>query len=612
MQTDAALDPSNRALYADILRAPAGYRLDAAVATTYSLDFETALVVPAALAFHAAEERRETLGTPLALLDGLERMARRIAIFCEASRIHGRPSGANRLIALLEDTVTEVLAPEGGAFHPKLWALRFATSDGAGPACIRLAILSRNLTADTSWDLSLCLDGTLQDAPLLGNAPLQDLISALPDLAVGRPTPERARDLATSLAADVGRARWTLPDGVQKVDFAIAGLGQTDWFPPVGDRLGVISPFVTDRALTRLTKTVSAEDAVLIGRPEELDALSDQTLARFGHIRVLDDMAETEDGEDPPEDAAPRAPARGLHAKAFVTERKGRTQITMGSGNATTAALIDRRNVEAFATLTGPTSRLGGIEAQIGDAALGRYLRDYVRSEIASSETERAAEKRLDIAQNALAKADLKLICSESVDGVALSLSTPDMIDLGDVETRAWPITLTRDNGVMVQTLGPSPVQLGRLALRDVTRWIGIALREPETGAERLFSLGATLINLSERRNAEILRSVIENRDAFLRYLRLLLGDEGDMGRALMAAGGGADLSSIFGGAAEDGVLEELVRALTGDGRALQDVARLIERLGDATDDKGEPVIPAAFRELWSAFEALDVGETRE
>lgn len=98
MQADAALDPAQRALYAEILRAPAGFRLDAAVTTTYSLDFETALVIPAALAFHAAaEERRETLGTPLALLDGLERMARRIAIFCEASRIHGRPSGANRL-----------------------------------------------------------------------------------------------------------------------------------------------------------------------------------------------------------------------------------------------------------------------------------------------------------------------------------------------------------------------------------------------------------------------------------------------------------------------------------------------------------------------------------
>lgn len=113
MQDNAALDPENRALYAEILRAPAGYELDAAVATTYTLDFETALVVPATLAFHAAENRQETLDTPLALLEGLERLSERIAIFCEAGRIKAVPKGANRLTALLEDTVTEVTAPRG-------------------------------------------------------------------------------------------------------------------------------------------------------------------------------------------------------------------------------------------------------------------------------------------------------------------------------------------------------------------------------------------------------------------------------------------------------------------------------------------------------------------
>ena len=74
MPNRAALDPENRALYGEILRAPAGYELDAALATTYTLDFETALVIPATLAFHAAETRQQTLDTPLALLEGLERL----------------------------------------------------------------------------------------------------------------------------------------------------------------------------------------------------------------------------------------------------------------------------------------------------------------------------------------------------------------------------------------------------------------------------------------------------------------------------------------------------------------------------------------------------------
>ena len=612
MLRDPALDPAQRALYVDILRAPAGFRLDAAVATTYSLDFETALVIPAALAFHAAEERREALGTPLALLDGLERMARRITIFCEAGRIHGRPSGANRLTALLEDTVTEVLAPRAleksghGAFHPKLWALRFAPMDGVGDMQIRLAILSRNLTTDASWDLSLCLDGAPQEAPLADNAPLRDLIAALPDLSVGRPTPQVVRDMCVSLAEDVARTRWTLPEGVDMARFATGGISDSDWLPPVGKRLGVISPFLSAEALQTLTAGISKSDAVLLSRSEELDSIGQTTLDRFGEVRVLDEMAELEDGEDPPEDAAPAAPARGLHAKAFVTEAEGRTTITMGSGNATTAALIDRRNVEVFAMLEGTTRRLGGVEDQMAPEALGQYLKDYVRGEEAPSAAELNAEVRLDAAQRALVRADLRLTCRDEQAGVSLALSVPEPVRIDGVTLRVWPITRTRDDGVRVERFGPDPISLGRLALRDVTRWVGIELKDPETGAQRLFSLGTTLENLPERRMSEVLRSVIKNRDAFLRYLRLLLGEEGEIGRGLMAAGGGADLSGLFGRPAEEGLLEDMVRALTGEGRALEDVGRLIDRLGDATDNAGNPVIPEEFRTLWAAFETLD------
>lgn len=40
------LDPETRVLYGDSLQPPPGYVFDAAVATTFSLDFETALAAP--------------------------------------------------------------------------------------------------------------------------------------------------------------------------------------------------------------------------------------------------------------------------------------------------------------------------------------------------------------------------------------------------------------------------------------------------------------------------------------------------------------------------------------------------------------------------------------
>ena len=79
-----SLDPEQRTLYGANLQPPAGYVFDAAVATTFSLDFETALAVPVSLALFAAENRDDILSHPLALLEGAERIAGRLA------RLHGR------------------------------------------------------------------------------------------------------------------------------------------------------------------------------------------------------------------------------------------------------------------------------------------------------------------------------------------------------------------------------------------------------------------------------------------------------------------------------------------------------------------------------------------
>ena len=86
---------------------------------------ETALAIPVTLALFASEDRDELLKSPLALLEGLERTADRMAIFCEAGRIQARPAPQSRLCTLLERLITEVAAPNDGSFHPKLWVLRY-------------------------------------------------------------------------------------------------------------------------------------------------------------------------------------------------------------------------------------------------------------------------------------------------------------------------------------------------------------------------------------------------------------------------------------------------------------------------------------------------------
>ncbi len=615
MPSDSALDPENRALYGEILRAPPGYEVDQALATTYSLDLETALVIPATMAFQAAENRAQVLDTPLALLDGLERLAERIAIFCEAGRIAAQPREANRLTALLEDTVTEVLAPQGGAFHPKIWVLRFIPTTGAGPVRLRLAILSRNLTTDRSWDLSLSLDGEVAKAEQTANAPLSALLRALPGMARGRPTPPRNRKIAEALARDLDHAEWTLPEGARRLRFAVNGLGQPPFRPKVGNAQGIISPFLSAEALIQLTKGLAPADCWLLSRSEELAQMPPEVLARFGHVMVLDDLAETEDGDE----TEVASTALGLHAKVFVTERYPRpestTDLTVGSGNATAAALLSGTNVEVFATLSGPSRRMGWVVDHIAPERLGRFLRPWQLSAVAPApDPTLAAEARLDATRKAFAAADLTLRCAVGEDGrINLTLSARSTIPLpGTLRAELWPLTVGPNHAIPIGApLGRTGLQLGQFALADVTRWLGLRLTDLETGAEMIFSLGTTLKDLPEARTTEILRTIIENRGAFLRYIRLLLGDPQAAGRMILHGGGKGGFLGFAGFADDAPILEDMVRSLSGDGRRLRDIERLMTRLGDAKGTDGEPVIPARFAALWEVFSSVLSKEVR-
>lgn len=209
-----------------------------------------------------------------------------------------------------------------------------------------------------------------------GNEALIGLLQALPDLAANRPTPSRALSILRELERDLETTGWTLPPGFDTVDFSVNGLGGPVWLPAIGRSIGVISPFCDPHALTVLTpKYVKA--AHLVSRAEELALIPEAVRARFAQISVLDDLAETADGEDTEADPADLQTARGLHAKAFISERGSATDITVGSGNATSAALVNGSNVEVFATLTGLTSRIGSVSDHLSPDRLGRFLRPF-------------------------------------------------------------------------------------------------------------------------------------------------------------------------------------------------------------------------------------------
>ena len=604
MPARALLHPEQRALYSESLAPPPGYELDAAVATTFSLDFETALSAPVSLALFAAESREEILREPLALLEAVERTADRLVVYCDAGRIHGATREQSRLCGLLERMIVEVGAPLEGAFHPKLWALRYRPIGGSRATQMRLLILSRNLTCDRSWDLLLRLDGEIARRAVAVNAPLVALLRRLPSLALSSISGE-AKALTRSVASDLARAAWELPEGFESLDLAVNGLGGEPWAPEPCARIGVVSPFCDDATLQMLAGAARTTAAV-VGRSEELAACKAESLARFQHVLVLDEMAGVEDGEEPQEEQL-----HGLHAKAFIAERGWRTTVTVGSANATQAALGARgrfANVEVLASLTGKTSKVGGVNEMLGEQGMGRLLRPFEANEAEPlTAQQRAAEDRIEAARRLISRARLQLRVEpgryeDGALGWRTWLSPGAALPLPMLRgADAWPIT--RGDGHARDALAAlsagEPLDLGLAPLVDVTSFI--AFRVTEWAGERtaLFSLGLAAEGIPAERHSAVLRAVISNREGFFRYLRLLLSELGDpFGAALAAQTGGGAWARR--GAEEAPLLEEMVRALCAGDRRLDAVERMISRL--SADPEAEDPVPEDFRQLWESF----------
>src|SRR5581483_12522935 len=184
------LDPADRTVFTEALRAPVGFRVDQVIATTYTLDLVALLTLPLSFTLASGDGINEAGRVdPVALLEALRRHAGRISVFCQAGCISA-PRRGQLLFGYLEQSVIETKARRnGGVFHPKVAIVRYAadTRDPADgleqpdPKAVKYRFLcgTRNLTFDRSWDTMLSLDGELmRDRPqvIRSNKPLSAFV----------------------------------------------------------------------------------------------------------------------------------------------------------------------------------------------------------------------------------------------------------------------------------------------------------------------------------------------------------------------------------------------------------------------------------------------------
>jgi hypothetical protein len=621
------LDPNTPNLYVDALTPPEGFHLDLAVATTFS--FDPAFLLDALVHLASLSPGDGLEADPIFVLEGVRTLSDKIIVYAQRGRalvpdfLKSTP-----LMSLTDRMLINVKSPNGGVFHPKIWALRFIGETEERELRHRLLILSRNMTYDRSWDLSLRLEGSLTRKIIKENRPLRLLFSLLPEFAT-ESLDKKIIQSTMGLADELARVEWELPEGFDELRFYLPWVKKYEWIPPRSDRMAIVSPFCTNRALKELTKNTEIADAI-ISLPNTLSTLKKEVLGLFEKSYYLNEAAETEDGEESVElpggevegEAEGAAEGEenadwnnhgigygaGLHAKAYLFECGGKpkeTHLVMGSANATDAAFLEGKNIEILAELIGKTSKVGGIWDFLGPDEAGPYLLEFEDTEPPEEDKEEAAEKEaLEKARDLLSEADLSVHClkgsSEGLWELVLEGNLPRLSSVSSLSVR--PITVNKSFAVHLKlTGGFFQKSLGEFQTASVTGFLAFELKSLSGKAHPLcFGLNLPTQGIPEDRKSAVFKTVIDNGDKFFNHLFLILGSEGILSRIAARSRKGRHGKTVLMSEIGDiPILETMTRALYHNPGKLSEIAAFI---GDLSEGSDSSFIPEDYLQLIKIF----------
>lgn len=588
------LEPHGRALLFDILKPPEGHALDAAIATTYTLDLMALLTAPVAFSLFDVDDHRELLNQEsLTLLESLRRYADKITAFCQAGQI-GLPKAQFPQLEFLEQSVVQCRARiPTASFHPKIWLLRYVAAEDR--VTYRLACLTRNLTFDRCWDTVVTLEGPLLDRQraIAVNHPLGDFVAALPTRA--KTVSETVRARIATMEAEVRRVDFAPPEGFETFAFHPIGIDSNRAFP-FADRPGrmlVVSPFVSDGGLNRLTE--GREGTVLVSRPESLE----NPQCRFDRIArfyVLSNGTEDEsdavatDGIDL---------TRGLHAKCYVIDAGWKAHVFTGSANATGAAF--NGNVEFLVELVGAKSRCG-VDAlfarEDGKTCLGDVLEEFKPQAKPIDEEEEGRRAAVERVRQLLSGLTIMATVTAVEAGFDLELhfSEPVRLESG-ITLTCWPVTLGQGWSAPVVSDTTTKSFTG-LSVEAITAFFAFEVKIADSTRSEIFVLTADLQGVPADRRERLLRSFLKDRQRLLRFLMFLLADDAELADALGNAGSKGDSQDAAETSQSNGaLLETLLRTLHRSPQRLDAVARLVEDMKKQADC--QELLPPNFDQIW-------------
>ena len=583
--------------YGRQLNAPPRYKLDMAVATTYSLDLFALLSIPVAL-FYARDMDAEVKESRMDILNAIQRTGDSVKVYCQRGRII-KPKTINKLIASVEDCIYEVLpGEERMSFHPKIWVIRYV---GPGQKVLyRVIILSRNLSLDRSYDMAFFLEGHKTREKQEKNKPLVDYLKHLTSLSDFRNSGQFIRDFA-------------------KTDFHVEAPFQDFSFHPMGfrkyenplkdisfDELLIVSPFVDESTLKYFAGKVKGRK-YLFSRKEELDKISAEILDKYESYAFSSRVVEGEEDPELQEEGGEEILPQHLHAKLFIgANGKKNTQWYLGSANCTNPAL--QRN-EEFLIRLNTDQKKAGIMA-IKETLLSKTDDLEIFEPYYRESREAITDKEFDFRPlmykllNFLNDpANITAVCEPSKDEkytIRLTLKKSNLFKRKDLKVWLAPYSWKGD---LMAVEEEDIYSFEGISLINLSPFVVWRLVHAPTGEEKEFMI-KTNIALPEGRKQAIFRSIIENQEKFFQFIQFLLGENP---HHLEFTAEEKKIQPAYRGTKnnrkqEAPLLEELMLAASREPEKLKEIDAIVKML---KTKESENLIPEDFNQFWQVFQKL-------
>ena len=556
---------NDRLSYSELLRPDAGYTLDFAVGMTYSLDLEALLGVPVSLGL-LDEADESNLRSPLYVLEAIRKSADRIALFCNAGGIK-LPDKIQSVYSLLENSVFQVKLTKTSNFHPKIWVLKYS-QNGEG-SYIKLLVMSRNLTFDSSIDISAALQGPIGEEESEKNRPLADFLRYVAHFADSKKRPQ-----VLALADDVLKvAAFEVEAPFEDYDFFPIGIpgysGST--FPLFGQKsdLFAVSPFLSDETVQKMTQFKGNKRLVT-----RKSSVTPAVMEAFDHVYVTKDvLSDNEYGAQ-----------QDIHAKIYYTTTRMANYLYLGSANASQNAFY--KNIECLLRL----------RYKLYSVGFWRFADDFVPkencpyeelTEVPEQQAEDSRKKELDKALKEAVYALKRAVVIQ--DGNRYSVT----VDARPLKTTERIMIAPLQRPDLVRPM-EERLQFSGMLLKELSEFYVLSI-----DSQKLITKVATR-DMPKDRDQEIYRSIIDSKAKFMSYLSFVLsGDlsEGanemaDLQEAMLQANGNA-----FGGQISAALYEQMLRVFHQNPSKLKGISDMIRRLDP-------DVVGEEFLDMYRQFEA--------